>query len=495
MRTRLDARDPTVPTTPTGVIRNTMFLVVAKVLSTPIMIANHAMLARFLGAEDFGYLYVAQTYASFGTLLITWGQASTLPAATARDRSRASELLGSGLLLRACVAAAVCAVFAFSCRALTVPGKFRLILIVVFAQATVAALTSICQDIIRGFERTDIDALLQILGPLLGTVAGFAILVLGGRVPALMVCGAFLNLLLLEVVRRPLVSLGVRTLSWSRETVRSLMSDGWPFLFYGFAMALQPAIDATFLSKLAPAEVVGWHAVATKFVGLLVFPAGALMASLYPALCRLHVEDPDAFRRSLGNTIRASTLLVVPVTLGCFLFPDLAIRIFSRASYGPAQNNLRILSVFVFVLYFTMPLGTALLAAGRQRAWSLVQCLCVVLSVVLDPLLVPWFQRHTGNGGLGICTSTVISECAMLVGAIMLTPRGVLHRNTLLSLAYGTFGGAGMVITARALSGMTSVLAAPISLLAYVACLFASGALGKAEMAIVGRMLSRKFLR
>ena len=40
-------------------------------------------------------------------------------------------------------------------------------------------------------------------------------------------------------------------------------------LLLGLALALQPNIDAVFLSKLAPAEVIGWHAAAVSTAAIV----------------------------------------------------------------------------------------------------------------------------------------------------------------------------------------------------------------------------------
>src|SRR6185295_18618420 len=158
-----------------------------------------------------------------------------------------------------------------------------------------------------------------------------------------------------------------------------------PFVFFSLAMVLQPNIDAVFLSKLSSPEVVGWHAAARKLLGLLVFPAAALIGALYPTLCRLYASDAEAFKKTANGALRGTSLLVMPLAFGCALYPDIGTTIYSRAAFAPAEANLRILSVFLFLMYFTMPLGTVLLASGRQRGWAVVQSLCVVVSVVLDP--------------------------------------------------------------------------------------------------------------
>ena len=44
------------------------------------------------------------------------------------------------------------------------------------------------------------------------------------------------------------------------------------------------------------------------------------------------------------------------------------------------------------------------------------------MSLVLNPLLVPWFQQRAGNGGLGVSVATVVSEVLMVAGGFWLAP-------------------------------------------------------------------------
>ena len=50
------------------------------------------------------------------------------------------------------------------------------------------------------------------------------------------------------------------------------------------------------------------------------------------------------------------------------------------------------------------------------------------MSVVLDPLLIPWAQRTFGNGGLGVTISIAAAEIAMVSSGLWLLPRGVVDR-------------------------------------------------------------------
>jgi O-antigen/teichoic acid export membrane protein len=180
-----------------------------------------------------------------------------------------------------------------------------------------------------------------------------------------------------------------------------------------------------------------------------------LIGALYPTLCRLHTTDTEGFKRTTNGALRSISLLAVPVALGCALYPEIGVALFSRESFRPSEDNLRVMALYLALVYFTMPLGTCIMAAGKERAWSAVQCLCVVTSLMLDPLLVPVFQRRTGNGGLGLCVAAGISEAIMIGFGVALAPMGIFDRRLrrLIWLTLVSGGGNDRHIPAREAAG------------------------------------------
>jgi O-antigen/teichoic acid export membrane protein len=256
-------------------------------------------------------------------------------------------------------------------------------------------------------------------------------------------------------------------------------------------MILQPYVDSLFLSKLA-AGSVGWYAAARKLVGVLVFPVAAVSGSFYPTLCRLYAHDRAGFLATASDGVRVTALLVVPIALGCALFPELGTYIYGRTAFAPAADDLRVMSVFVALVYFSMPIGNCLLAAGRQRAWAFVQSLCVVISIVLDPVLIPWFDRRFANGGLGVCWAAVASETIVVLCGVSLAPRGVINRSVVRSLAIAAASGLTMVIVARLGRNISPFVVAPAAVGAYVATLWFARGIDKDEVAAVVALARRK---
>src|SRR6267142_1226187 len=89
------------------VARNTLALVFSQFVTTPVSIVVNAILARSLGAADFGIIYLANTSLLVAFLFVEWGGQFTLVGEVARDRSQAGELFGAAVVQRLALAAVV----------------------------------------------------------------------------------------------------------------------------------------------------------------------------------------------------------------------------------------------------------------------------------------------------------------------------------------------------------------------------------------------------
>ncbi|HET9959357.1 MAG TPA: flippase [Polyangiaceae bacterium] len=459
------------------VLRNTLFLMGAQIVNTPLSILINVMMGRYLGPNEFGLLYLASTFCSFGFLFVDWGQSSVVPAIVARERSSVNGVLGSSLLFRL---AAACIVYVFMAplALIIAPGHgFQLTLVIVAALALVGSLYSAFLDTLRGLERLDLSAYNGVGQQLLTGALVIPILLLGGRLHSVLLAQIAAVVVVLAVAVKILGGLGVRPARPHMSHIKRLLHEGTPFVFFGFAMALQPNVDAGFLSRMVPTEVIGWHAAARRLLGFLVTPAGALIGALYPTLCRLHAEDRESFVNVTRQGVQSALLLATPIALGCALYADIGVAIYSKEAFGPAAMNLRLLAPFILLVYVSMPLGSSLLAAGRQRTWAGVQLVCVGVSLILDPLLVPLMQRRYANGGLGVCIATVASELVMVVCGVWMTPRGIFDRSWLRKLLPLLAGAAGMTATALALAAvsLTPYVAAPLAVAAYGGTIWATG--------------------
>jgi O-antigen/teichoic acid export membrane protein len=464
------------------VLRNASLLVIAQAMGAPVSALVNAVAARSLSTETFGIYYLATTIAAFSVLLVEWGQSAVLTARVAVQRRAAGELLGSALLYRVCAACVVVAAVPALCALLGYDLGFVMVLGLAILVSSFTSIAGAGQDVVRGFERTDFAAACLVGIQLLSAAVVVPTLLAGGGLQGMLIaqasCTAAGALFVLMMMPR----LQVPRLSVRLSTVKDLFLAGRPFIVFSMMVMLRPMVDASMLRAFSSPDSMGWFSVAYKLVGVLSYPATALLAALYPTLCRLRAEDPDAFRRTAADAISAVAILVMPVALGCLLFPGLGVAIFGQARYGPAEADLRVLSGQVFLLYFSMPIGVCLLAAGRQTAWTWMQVGSVLISVVCDPFLIRFTQVHFGNGGLGVCIASVASEVLQVGLALLAVPEGVLERVPRRRMVAALLSGGAMVTLALSLSFLEPVVAAALSVLGYFVCLQLVGGVKLADL-------------
>ena len=141
----------------------------------------------------------------------------------------------------------------------------------------------------------------------------------------------------------------------------------------------------------------------------------------------------------------------------------------------------------MFLLYVTMTLGTALNAAGRQRAWTVVQFTCIVVVLIADPLLVRWFQAAHRQRCPGCQHHHRGNRVADDDRGIWLTPRGVFDRSILRSALLTLAAGAAMAGVAWLLKGYDSFWVAPLALGVYAATLFGIGGIDREQLQFLTR--------
>jgi O-antigen/teichoic acid export membrane protein len=473
------------------VARNTVIMMAAQALGVPLQIVVNAVMARTIGPGDYGVFYVLTTFASLAFVIVDWGQNGILPAHIARDRPNASRYLGSALAWKVGASILATAILAliFDLQEKNLP---LVALVLVCLGQALTLISRTCADVVRGFERVKVAAYTQVGGQFLIALFAIPVLYAFGTLNSYLVAAAAAGAIVLYAVWRGLHTVGIQKLSADLTTVKQLLRDGNTFLVLNLILLLQPAIDAHFMSQLASREAIGWHAAAVKLIGPLVLPASALIGALYPTLCRLWSENQQEYMHTSRGALRAGFIMTMPIALGCALFPDIGIRIFGGDTFGPAANNLRILSLYVLLLYVTMTLGTCLNAAGRQRAWTVVQFTCILIVVIADPILVSYFQQHYGNGSLGVNITTAGTELLMLIAGLCLMPRGVLDRAILRSALLTLAAGAAMASVAWLLKSFDSLWVAPIAFAVYAATLYGVGGIDRDQLQILTRRVTKR---
>lgn len=409
--------------------RGMLALVGSQLITTPVSMFVQALIARHLGAGPFGAIYFATAVLGVWYLFVEWGGHAQVAAAVARDRSTAGRVFASGMLLRLVFALVVLALIPWFARWMDYDEALRLALAMVSMKLALQGLGALCLAVVRGYEKVHWQAGSTVFGNLTEAALVVAVLVNGGDLRAVLLAQivAAAATLVVQITMVARLNLG----AWRPDglTAWAILRGGFSFLILDMVLRLQPYVDATFLERLAPPEALGWHSAASRISGVLVFPALTLNSALFPTLARLWVSDRTTYDSLVRYGLRTVTILGVLAGAGTALFAPWAVGwIYGTDQFAPAGISLSAMSVFIVLVYGSIVLGPSIMAAGRQWAWCAAQSLCLVVSMVLDPILIPWADRTYGNGSLGVSLSVGLAEVAMVGLGLAILPRGILNR-------------------------------------------------------------------
>ena len=424
-----------------SIARNAFHLVFGQVVTTTLAILFSAALGRSLGAGDFGLYFLLTTFATFAYVVVDFGQTFYVIREVARKPERGGEFLGTALALRVVGAVLLSAPVGFVSWALGYDARTCWLSVAFIGVTLPFFLAQGFGMVFRGRDRMGLDAWVSVINKVAMLTLALAALALGtglaGVVIAQALAGAMAIVAAIWLYRR--VATG--PVSWSWEAAGEMIAGGAPILTMMIAASVQPYLDAIILSKLAPADAVGWFGAAKNIMGTLLAPALIIGAAAYPRLSRATL-DGAALKGEVRAALRPMLLLGALAGAGTYLFGDAAIGIvYGQRNFGPAGTILKIFGPGLFLLFIDVLFGYALTALGRTAAFSMVKIFSVLISTGLDFVLIPLFQRHTGNGGAGAVLAFVLSEVVVFGGAVFLMPRGSLRPGVALDIARAVAAG------------------------------------------------------
>ena len=475
------------------VFRNAVALLMSQAATMVMSFVTVPLVARALGSRDWGTMYLAGMVANFAVMVVECGQDNYILFSVAKANHRAGEILRSAVALRILIGVALLLPLHVALRLLHYDFTTRLLTMLVYASILLASLSNASMMVVRGLEKMGRPAAVRAFTEVIHTALIFLALWLGARMIGLAfveiataAVGVFTWLCILRSVRlgpgRP-----------SAKLMAELLRGGVPFLLWSGVIALQPSLEAVLLTKLASPESLGWFGAANRLVSILLIPAVVLGSALSPTLARLRTTDQAKYRETTREALRIALLAGTPIAVGTFIFASQGTAfVYGARAFGPSADTLRVFSFYVLPVSVNIALGTVLLASGRQLPWALSKAAMLLFTCLASFVVVPYFQRRTGNGGTGAAVMTVVSELGMSAAAVWLLPRGLLNVRPWRDLGAPLAASAVMAWAARLLVGVPFPLALAGAVGAYAVALVAFGAAGRRDLELMVDVLRRK---
>ena len=208
------------------------------------------------------------------------------------------------------------------------------------------------------------------------------------------------------------------------KVLRELLRHGAPLATFSLVIASQPFIEIMMLSALAGAAVVGWYGASNSILGIVTSPAMIMLAATFPELSRASRSLPD-LRRIIDATGRVMFIAAAFTSSALYLFADHMVAIiYGHGRFVETASILRVSALFVPLLFLVFVLASAMNAVGRNKAMAVISIVRIAVCVVLNWLLIGYWQQRFGNGAIALVIIAGVAEIPAVIACLVLLPKG-----------------------------------------------------------------------
>jgi O-antigen/teichoic acid export membrane protein len=379
---------------------------------------------RTIGPQQTGVYTLAVAAGGVLTVAIGLGMRPLLVREVAADRNRASELIGTAIVLRALVAIPTLAIVIAIALLGPFHGEEAVALLMGFGLCFFYVLYEPIQAGFQAVERMKYLAYADMLTKAGVTVGAIALAVLGVRALGLLVVSVAVMgvVLVLHLVwARSFVSIRWRT---TRVALRSLAIDSLPYWSFAAFFTIYLWIDSLMLAVMTSDTVLGWYAAPTRLFTTLMFIPVILSTAWLPRLVTAARAGNLELVRAARAPLEVVLVLSLPVCVGTAIVAEPLVRALYGSGFSESVPVLVVLALCVPPMYVNIMVNPVLVAANRQIVWTRVMALASVLNPLLNLVLIREFQASRGNGAIGAAFALLFTELVIVAIGLSLI-RGV----------------------------------------------------------------------
>ena len=366
---------------------NALSILTSDVMSRMTSFVLYALVARHLGAQEFGQLSLAFTLFYMFQVFAVGGLKTLIVRQVAKDRAKTQLYFVNGCMIVAFTSlASIVALWSFIHLMHYPPATTRIILLLSFGLLPYSV-SAVSEGIFQAWERMRYIACVNVPVNIAKVAGAFLLLTTNrGLYPVVLILlSSFAVIAAVEVwilLRKFSSKPASIDFHFSLATMRSAAT----FLGIDGTLAVMSSLNILLLSKLATETEVGLYGAATQLMVPLLLVYQSMAQSIFPLMCRKMEPGFQNLKRIAEQAMELLLVLALPAAAGLFFIGDRALSLlYKNPAFSQAFPALRIVTWVLILQVFTSVLGQVLVASHREKI-----TLRIVLVDTVVNLLVGW---------------------------------------------------------------------------------------------------------
>jgi len=391
---------------------NALSILTSDVMNRASSFVLYAMVARHLGAFEFGQLSLAFSLFYVFQVSAVAGLKILIVRDVAKDQSRTRLYFKNGCAIVALSSFVSLLLLFLFVRLMHYSSATNSIVLLLSVGLFPYAIVAVCEGIFQAWERMRYIAYVNV--PANVAKIGGAYLLLsrnhGLYTVILILLASFFTVAGIEIcliLRRFPGQPASISIPFCLATVRSAIT----FLAIDKLVAVESSLNVILLSKLASETEVGLYSAAIQVLVPLALVYQSIAQSIFPVMCRKVEPGYQVLKLIAQQAAELLLVLALPVVTGIYFLGNWALLLlYKNPAFLEAVPALRVMAWILIFQVFTSVLGQVLLACHREKV-----TLRIVIVVLLVTLVVGWpLVSHFGLRGAAI--TLVLTR---LIGSIM----------------------------------------------------------------------------
>lgn len=371
----------------------------------------YALVARHLGADDFGRLSLALSLLYLFHIFAVAGVKTVTAREAARNQQLTAAYLIHGTLVVAGASLLSYGGMLIFVRFMHYPPETTNLIGILFVALAPYALSQVCEGIFQAWEKMHLIAWANIPVRIAQTVVIYQLLIGGSDIAtvALTLAIAYWLLLLVEWVLLLRYCLRPR-LQLDLAFIRDLVGTAATFLGIEGIIAIKTSVDLIVLSIFANEHDLGLFSAAIQVTVPLALIINNVVHSVFPLLCRKYDTGLQTLQWMVERLLELLLMLILPAVVGIVLLAEeTLLLLYQDPAFVAATVLLQVVVWFALVNAFTTVLGQVLWASRREKRSFQIVLINTAIKLLSTVVFVSQF------GLIGVLLSYVLTSLVSLL--------------------------------------------------------------------------------
>jgi O-antigen/teichoic acid export membrane protein len=362
---------------------NALSILSSDVMNRATSFVLYAMVARRLGAFEFGQLSLALTLFYVFQVFAVAGLKTLIVREVAKDPSQTRKYFVNGCLIVSLTSLASLTALLVFVRLVHYSLGTGMVILVLSLGLLPYSISAICEGIFQAWERMRYIAYVNVPANIAKMAGAYLLLSWwnqGLYIVVLVLLAAFIAVAAVEVwlvLRRFPSQQAPVSYSFSLATIRSAST----FLGIDSTCAVAGSLNVILLSKLATEREVGLFNAATQLMVPLLLITQSVAQSIFPVMCRKVEPGFRSLRLIAEQAVELLLVLALPTVAGIFFLGQWGLSVlYKNPAFIQAVPALRIISWTLILQVFSSVLGQVLVATHREKITLRITIVCMLLN-------------------------------------------------------------------------------------------------------------------